>query len=387
MYGLVLEGGGAKGAYQIGAFFALRELGYEFEAVVGTSIGALNGALIAMGEPEKCARMWKTLSFENFPTTEIGEDSIDNFDELENFSIKDPAAIMEFLKQKATSFIKQRQISSVPLRQLVEEYIDEEKIRNSKMNYGLVTLNVSDKTGEELYLKDIPEGKLKNYIIASAYFPLFQLEPIDGKYYLDGGLYDNIPYTMIQRLNLTPVIVRTNPNDLIKKFPENALVIAPRKKYTSAMDFDPVKSEEIMRIGYFDTYKKIKGLYGEKYYIEKFNEDEAFRAIEDLFIGKIGMFDLSEFKNDSKYRILFEEFIPTLASELGLSSKFTYVDFLVAFLEREAEDIKLDYLKVYSLEELVRHIKDHNISLNEKMIKGKKLNELVRKILDKNENR
>lgn len=387
MYGLVLEGGGAKGAYQIGSYFALRELGFEFEAVVGTSIGALNGALIAMGEPEKCAKMWKTLSFENFPTKETGEESIDNFDELKNFPIKEPVDIMELLKQKATGFIKQRQISSEPLKQLVEEYIDEDKIRNSNMNYGLVTLNVSDKIGEELYLKDIPNGKLKNYIVASAYFPLFQLEPIDGKYYLDGGLYDNIPYTMIQRLNLTPVIVRTNPNDLIDKFPENAIVIAPKEKYTSAMDFNPVKSEEIMRIGYFDTYKKINGLFGDKYYIEKFDEDEAFKAIEDLFFEKIEVVDLSGFKNNSKYRVLFEEIIPTVASELGLISKFTYVDFLVAFLEREANDIKLDYLKIYSLEELVKDIKNHNIRLDEKTIKGKKLNELVRKILDKNEDK
>ena len=360
---------------------------FLLEAIVGTSIGALNGALIAMGEPEKCAKMWKTLSFENFPTTEIGEESIDNFDEFKNFPIKDPADIMEFLKQKATGFIKQRQISSEPLRQLVEEYIDEDKIRNSNINYGLVTLNVSDKTGEELYLKDIPYGKLKNYIVASAYFPLFQLEPIDGKYYLDGGLYDNIPYTMIQRLNLTPVIVRTNPNDLIDKFPENAIVIAPKEKYTSAMDFNPVKSEEIMRIGYFDTYKKINGLFGDKYYIEKFDEDEAFKAIEDLFFEKIEVVDLSGFKNNSKYRVLFEEIIPTVASELGLISKFTYVDFLVSFLEREANDIKLDYLKIYSLEELVKDIKNHNIRLDEKTIKGKKLNELVRKILDKNEDK
>ena len=44
MKGLVLEGGGTKGAYQIGAYKALRDLGIEFQGVAGTSIGALNGA-------------------------------------------------------------------------------------------------------------------------------------------------------------------------------------------------------------------------------------------------------------------------------------------------------------------------------------------------------
>ncbi len=46
MYGLVLEGGGAKGSYQIGAYKALKELGIEIGGVAGTSVGAINSALI-----------------------------------------------------------------------------------------------------------------------------------------------------------------------------------------------------------------------------------------------------------------------------------------------------------------------------------------------------
>ena len=48
MKGLILEGGGTKGAYQIGAYKALRDLGIEFQGVAGTSIGALNGAYICL---------------------------------------------------------------------------------------------------------------------------------------------------------------------------------------------------------------------------------------------------------------------------------------------------------------------------------------------------
>ena len=52
MKGLVLEGGGTKGAYQIGAYKALRDLGIEFQGVAGTSIGALNGAYIIQNDIE-----------------------------------------------------------------------------------------------------------------------------------------------------------------------------------------------------------------------------------------------------------------------------------------------------------------------------------------------
>lgn len=52
-YGLALEGGGAKGAYQIGAWKALREAGIRFSAVSGTSVGALNGAMIVMDDLQR----------------------------------------------------------------------------------------------------------------------------------------------------------------------------------------------------------------------------------------------------------------------------------------------------------------------------------------------
>ena len=58
-YGLVLDGGGARGAYQIGAWKALVEAGVKFNAVAGTSVGALNGALICMGDIEKAEGIWR----------------------------------------------------------------------------------------------------------------------------------------------------------------------------------------------------------------------------------------------------------------------------------------------------------------------------------------
>jgi len=55
-YGLALEGGGARGAYQIGAWKALKEAGVKINAVAGTSVGALNGALIWVRQSESGAR-------------------------------------------------------------------------------------------------------------------------------------------------------------------------------------------------------------------------------------------------------------------------------------------------------------------------------------------
>ena len=62
-YGLVLEGGGAKGAYQIGAWRALKEAGVKIKGVSGTSVGALNGALICMDDLEKAEKLWANISY------------------------------------------------------------------------------------------------------------------------------------------------------------------------------------------------------------------------------------------------------------------------------------------------------------------------------------
>ena len=58
MYGLVLEGGGGKGAYHIGAVKALQEMGIEIGGVAGVSVGALNGAMIVQGDTDRAYELW-----------------------------------------------------------------------------------------------------------------------------------------------------------------------------------------------------------------------------------------------------------------------------------------------------------------------------------------
>ncbi|MGO1580406.1 MAG: patatin-like phospholipase family protein [Peptoniphilaceae bacterium] len=359
MYGLVLEGGGAKGAYHIGAFFALKELGYEFDAVVGTSIGALNGAMIAMGEAHKSAEVWKTASMSSFVVKDMQKDSEKEVNALvENIKKQVNFDLLESLKNIVIEKLSSRGISNEPLKNMVNSLIDEEKVRNSKMKFGLVTINLSDKRGEELFIDDIPQGQLKDYIIASCYLPVFKLEPINGKYYLDGGFYKNIPYKMVQDLGLTPIIIRVNPADYKDiYFPKDAIVIEPSKKYTSSMNFDPNKADEIMRIGYFDTYKKLKGLLGYKYYINEFSEEKAYAIMEDIYTKSLDSFLIDvKFRYSSKYRRTFEEILPSIAKYLGISGDYTYRDLLIKILEKEADRYKIDYLRIYDIDDLVQEI-------------------------------
>ena len=61
MFGLVLEGGGTKGAYHIGAYKALGELGLKINSIVGTSIGAVNGALFAQDDFLLAEQIWDNI--------------------------------------------------------------------------------------------------------------------------------------------------------------------------------------------------------------------------------------------------------------------------------------------------------------------------------------
>lgn len=341
MLGLVLEGGGAKGAYQIGSYFALKELGYKFDAVVGTSIGAINGAMIAMGEANVAMEAWRNTGLSDY---------YDSKEVAQIVSEKQTNNMFHNLK-KLIDNLNSKRISIEPLRNFVYQYIDEDKVRNSKMKFGLVTINLTDRVVEEKFVEDIPKGQLRDYIIASCYLPIFKRELINGKSYLDGGFVNQIPYNMVERLGMRPVIIRANPNDFRNMIiPSDAIVIAPSEKYVETMDFNPNKSEELIRIGYFDTYKKFKGFLGKKYYVKPFDEVEADKLLRELYFEKVKEYSNLQF--ESEYRKFYEEFIPSIAVSLKLESNYKYSEVLTGLFEYFANKHNIDYLKIYDIEQL-----------------------------------
>ena len=64
MLAIVLSGGGAKGAYEVGVWKALRKLHIKYQIVTGTSIGALNGLMMAQNEFYKCLKLWENINYD-----------------------------------------------------------------------------------------------------------------------------------------------------------------------------------------------------------------------------------------------------------------------------------------------------------------------------------
>lgn len=375
MYGLVLEGGGAKGSYHIGAYKAILEEGLEIGAVAGTSIGALNGAMIAQGDFEKCYELWEDVKY-----SMVIDANDDEILRLKNLKLDKEDLIL--LAEKLKSVISDRGFDITPFKNLLNTYIDEEKIRNSNMDFGLVTINLTNFKPVEIFIEDIPKGELKNYLLASAYLPAFKKEKFGGIRYLDGGFYDNLPFRLLRSKGYTDLIlVRTHARGVTRRLSPynlNTIIISPSDDIGKAYDIDRDKAKRNIQLGYFDGLKAIRGLKGFKYYIDSDKDEDYF--LEKLFcisndqIKKIRLHIKTPKLPDR--RVFFEYIIPKLASVMGLQRDFTYEDFIIGLLEKRAEASHIERFKIYKYDELLDLIKcnpiikdeEHDITTLEKII-------------------
>ena len=254
--GLVLEGGGVKGAYELGALIALTEKGYTFSAVTGTSIGALNGAVMASQGIEKLAAYWEEAKY--CPVFDFDDDTVARFRQ-KDFDL-------DLIIATGKKLLSAREI----IRESYEHTLDfvynrlsEEEIRSSDIDFGCVTYNISDMEPFEAMKKDIPEGKLIDYIVASACFPIFPPKQIDGKKFIDGGVYDNMPINLLARTGCKEVIVvRTNPETKqpkrrIERDDLDIIYITPSANLGRAMAFSPERIENLKQLGYADAMRII----------------------------------------------------------------------------------------------------------------------------------
>ena len=164
MKGLVLEGGGTKGAYQIGAYKALRELGIEFKGVAGTSIGALNGAYIVQDNIEVLEDIWTNYDYTHF--MDVDEETYHSIKNID-FTPKNLNMVISLINKAR----KNQGIDISPFRNLLEKTINEDLIRNSNKDFGLVTVMWDGKiVPNPMFIENIPKGKLLDYLIASAKF-------------------------------------------------------------------------------------------------------------------------------------------------------------------------------------------------------------------------
>ncbi|MDD6043525.1 MAG: patatin-like phospholipase family protein [Eubacteriaceae bacterium] len=246
---LVLSGGGSRGAYQCGVWQALVELGIKIDIVVGVSVGALNGSMVVDGDVIKTANLWR----------DIETDMV--------FDVEADAGLPELV----TEILLNGGAGTTGLQDLIARYVDEDALRKSPVDYGLLTIEIPSMKPHYLWKEDIPEGKLHDYITASAsLFPALQAHEIDGKHFIDGGYEDVMPVLMPLEKGATDIIAvylkaagRLKHHNL-KKAP-NLTLIESKWDLGSVLFFDKDHTNRIMRLGYMDAMKAY-GVYDGEYY-------------------------------------------------------------------------------------------------------------------------
>lgn len=356
MFGLVLEGGGARGAYHVGAYKAIKELNIEIGGIAGTSIGAINGAMMVQGDYELLEKIW--LSVDSYELFDLDEKTVED---LRHFNLRN--INFSYLLHQSKEILSNRGLDTSRIRELFDYYIDEEKIRSSNIDFGIVTVNLTDKKPMELMKEDIPEGKLIDFLIASANLPAFRIEEVDGKKYLDGGFYNNLPIDILANKGYKNIIaVRTLAIGIIRKAKIkdlNIIFIQPVESLGSmlgALDFNRERAEEYINLGYYDAMKVFKKLKGFKYYCIPF-EGNFINILTDFYnkykerLCNIGRF--LGYEDMCEDRMFFEKIIPRLESILDMKGKNDYQDICIRFFERIAEKYGIERFKIYKAEEFV----------------------------------
>lgn len=353
-YGLVLEGGGAKGSYHVGAYKALVDLGIQISGVTGTSIGALNGAAIVQGDVADLEKLWESISIDTL--FGIDKEEINKFKNRNLIKLNIP-----YLYNLSKEIIKNDGLDTAKMREVIEGFVDEEKIRKSKLDFGLVTISLTDNESLELFKEDIPEGKLVDYLLASANLPFFKMEKMDGKFFLDGGYHDNLPIEMLAKKGYKKFIaVRVHGMGRIKKIDTKGLDIVyvePVEPLGDIMNFDTLNACKNMKLGYYDTMKAFKGLRGHKYYIKAYKENflryltEIFDNNERKISSIASIFGFSDLSPD---RMLFEKIFPRLAAVLEIRENCDYQDIMIRLVECVAEKFEeIERFRIYDADEFI----------------------------------
>lgn len=180
---LVLSGGGARGAFQVGVLKYLNEINWQPDLIIGTSVGAINAVAIGSGMSiDQMTRLWQT------------------YRRKKMFTITLPILLRSFKSRQKFSPMSDTR----PMKKLLESHIDIDALKNSKQDIFISTLNMI--TGQLAYFNQHVINI--NHIMAASAIPgLFGWQYIDGIPYWDAGLMVNTPITPALKLDAKEIVV------------------------------------------------------------------------------------------------------------------------------------------------------------------------------------
>jgi NTE family protein len=277
---LLLQGGGALGAYQAGVYEALVEAGIEPTWVAGISIGAINSAIIAGNPPEERVEKLRTF-WDSVTAGPVGWPGWMPF-------LSQEPAIRGMANQFAASsvmaggvpgFFKPRmppppfQVSGTPgaiswydtsmLKSTLERLVDFDRINARETRFSVGAVNV--RTGNFAYFDNATDTIRPEHVMASgALPPAFAPVEIDGEFYWDGGMVSNTPldWVLSARSNLDTLIFQVDLWSAKGEMPRDMACVATRMKdihfsSRTRAATDSFKASQKLRAAFHDLLKQM----------------------------------------------------------------------------------------------------------------------------------
>lgn len=282
---LVLGGGGAKGAYQIGAIDALEEMGVRALSAYGTSIGAINAAMYAQGSIDEARALWASLRMDDL----IGSEDAALAEEAEGM-FDSPDKLLEFIARHA----HRKGLDTAPMMQLIRRHVDEDRLRQSGVRFGLTATRFPKLSLCEKHLEHMERGSVCDWLMASAScFPAFPMKQVGEERYIDGGFLDNVPVDMAFRAGARHVIavdIGRKPSHPYFAARPNVTYIRASQPLGGLLAFDPARAEENRIIGYHDTLRAFGRVRGTQYAFDAGGAQALTRRAED-FLAQLTQFE------------------------------------------------------------------------------------------------
>jgi NTE family protein len=273
--GLVLSGGGAKGAYQIGAWKALCEVGYNdyIDVYSGSSVGAINCFLIQMMSWQEAANIWLNYDLSRaFFTDGIELDSLVKTirsillgKKLKNESLFTRDGLIELFNKIGFNRLDKSKLDCYATVANVTEIPEDIRALKTALDwYG------GKKSGftQYIHIKNADDEFIKAVLLATSAIPIiYPVERIGDQYYVDGAINDNLPIYPIYKRGIKSIIAvacdRVNYQNLKRKFPSCDIMLIQPSKYlgnmiSGTLNFNNSKLLDTFQLGYTDAWRTIR---------------------------------------------------------------------------------------------------------------------------------
>lgn len=355
---IVFAGGGSKGAYQIGVWQALNELGEEFQIATGTSIGSINAAFYVQHAFDAAYAMWKSLKAADIMVNGI------NFEKSFETIFSQRENLIPFIK----NYIRSSGADVTPFHTMLKNNFDTGAFLASDIDYALMTVKFPSLDPFEVTKADMAKcDEPWKWIAASAAcFPVFPVMEIDGEEYADGGYYDNIPIASAFRLGADEVtVIDLKPENNHEGYIHHPRIkyIRPSRDLGTFMNFDKDAIDFSIELGHDDAMKAFGKYYGRIY---TFIPDESCREkvaeYASVFIDKLTEMESRHDFSDSVGKLQLQrvnklEGCTTLMSEeLGIARP-TEEDLFFAAFERFMRFFAYSPDKDYMLNDILYEFK------------------------------